>query len=203
MASRLYLTDAASTIPFSGEQSSVLPVGTFSSFFSFIETLSTVPGSLENSIGGSSIAQVAHQDNFFNAFALGPLGGQIIPAQTWSFRIKCSEGDLNANSFLALSLYIYRPGTGVSAYIYDSDTPLSTEWSTTEAARTGTFSGASASAANNDYLILEVWRHAIQDVAAAYTQAIYYSGDPGDVGGTSFLDSPQTLNQQARRIYIV
>lgn len=195
----LYLRDAAPTNdPGETERSTALPVGTFSDFAIAVKSLSETIGALETSVSGSSLAQTAHQDNFFTSFSSLALGAQTIDANTWTIGLDVGEGNANANSFLVLSIYVFREPSTIVGFIYDSDTALGTEWVTTGAGRVVTVSGSAVTALANDYIVLEVWRHASQAMAAAYTQTLYYNGDTKVTEGSitsagSYIETPQVL----------
>lgn len=203
---RLYLRDGVPTInPGTLELSNTLPVGAGKDFALSPAILSPIKGTSTVTYSGASLAQVAHQDNFFTSFSTPPLMAQSVNAGTWSFAIECQEQSTQANSFFALSLYLYRPsGSTVATYIYDSDTALATEWGGLEHGRGATFSGASFTSQSGDILVLEVWRHAAQDVATAFTQQIFLDGgtdvSDGDTtfDAASWIEAPQEIGFSPR-----
>lgn len=199
--SRLYLRDTVPAIDSgTNELSAVLPVGTFSELITGPRSLSPYKGSVQTSLSLSSIAQVAHQDNFYTSFCSPPLLAGAYGGGAWSAAISASEADAHANSFFVLSVYIYRPSTAsVVGYIYDSDTALGIEWGTGELGRGLNFTGTEVTAQNGDILVVEVWRHAVQDLAVSYTQKIYYdggteagNGDP-TTDAASWIQAPQEI----------
>lgn len=212
MATRLYLRDASPTNdPGETTQSSVLPVHTDNSDFSIpVKSLSLTAGVAETSVSGSSIATENPQDNFFTSFSSPALSAQTITAQTWTIAVGTAEGNNAANSFTALSVYVFREGSGVVGYIYDSDTALGNEWPGASDGRVATFSGSQVIALADDYLVLEFWRHtAGQAMATAYTQELWYEGTTDVTEGqnddfASYLETPQNLTfATARRIFVV
>lgn len=197
-ATRLYLRALTpSAGPGETELSTALPSGTGKDFNVAVQALELVPGSAETTCGGSGLAQTGAQSNFFTSFSSDALAGQTIAAQTWTFAACLNEGNTDANSFIVLSLYVYRAGSGVVGYIYDSATHLGTEWSAVAATLNGrvvTFSGAQVVAALNDFLVLEVWRHATsQSMATAYTQTLYYDGATDVVANANSGDAASYL----------
>lgn len=207
MPTRLFLRALTpDNSPGETERSTALPVGTFKDFLLAVRALETTKGAAQTSGGSASLAQTAHQDNFFTSFTSDPLTTQTIAANTWTIAIAVSEANTNANSFLVLSLYVFRPSTGsVVGFIYDSDTALGVEWAAAEDGQVITFSGVSVVASAGDVLVLEVWRHGVQGMAVGYTQTIYYDGttdvvDTTTADAASYLETPQILTFQAAGI---
>jgi hypothetical protein len=167
MATRLYLrnTVVASGAPPSGERFAALPVGTFKGTATENDeklSLLTTKGTTETSRTLVSLAQETHQDNYLARFVSESLSAQTIAANTWSFGISTAQDSGFAESFFAISLYVYRPSTDtVVGYITDSDTPRGTEWANNKEGRTFTISGSAVMAQAGDVLVLEVWRHGV------------------------------------------
>ncbi len=202
MATRLSLRDSAPTNdPGETERSVALPVGDFQDFAGAVKSLSTTKGSSdpEASISGSSQAHTDHDDDFFTSFSSEALDAQTITAQTWTIAIVFDEGSLQANSFMVLSVYVFREPSTVVGFIYDSDTALGNEWPSVKAGRVATFSGSAVTAQAGDYIVLEVWRHtAGQGMSMSYTQEMFYDGDTdvtedGTNLAASYLETPQDL----------
>jgi hypothetical protein len=202
MATRFYLlTDLAATAPSPGEKSTALPVGTFNDQASGADegyALSTSIGTGATGFDNTTLAQTGHQDGWLLRHSSPPLAAQTVNANTWTIALSVVESNNNANAFLALSVYLWRPGSSsVVGYIYDSDTPLGTEWTTTQAGQVITFSGSSVTAQDGDLLVLEVWEHATQGMTTSYTVTVYINGTTAvTAGGTetgSYLETPQTL----------
>lgn len=196
-ATRLFLRDlTAADPPSNGEKSTALPVGTFSgnSGAGFEDrALRTAKGTAQTSKALSSLAQTAHQDNYLARFTSPALAAQTLAAQSWTLALAVSEANSNANSFLIASIYVWRPSTqAIVGFIYDSDTALGVEWSTTEDGQVITVSGAAVTTQTDDVLVFEVWRHAAQAMAVAYTQTVYFEGTT-DVTGTTTADAASYL----------
>ena len=204
MASKFYLRNlTAANPPTAGEKSSVLPVDTLGANNATgtqeTRSLDPVIGTSETSIAHDSDATTAARDNYLSRFTSKALGAQTIPAQTWTLAVALAETNNAANSFLILSVYVWRPSTSsVVGYIYDSHTSLGSEWSTGKAGRVVTFSGAELEIQEGDVLVLEVWRHAVQAMAAVYTQTVYFDGtvdvtEGGTGSAASYLESPADI----------
>ncbi|MDR7537429.1 MAG: hypothetical protein QN183_13820 [Armatimonadota bacterium] len=198
MATRLFLRDLASpNAPSNGEKSAALPVGTFkgNSGAGYEDrSLNTTAGASGVTKTITTLAQTAHQDLYIARFTSSPLAAQTIQAQTWTLRLSVAESNAAANAYLILSLYAYRPSTGeVVGYIWDSDTTIGSEWPTTETAVSVTFNGAALNVSAQDVLVLEVWAHAVQGMAASYTLTVGLNGADGTLRG-SYLECPQNLS---------
>ena len=204
MATKFYLRNiTAAAPPTAGEKSSVLPADTLgaNNATGTQETrlLDSIIGTSETSIAHNSDATTAARDNYLARFTSKPLGAQTIPAQTWTLAIALAQANGAANSFLILSLYIWRPGTqSVVGYIYDSHTSLGNEWGTTKDGRAVTFSGSELAIQEGDVLVLEVWRHAVQSMSAVYTQTVYFDGtvdvtEGSSTSAASYLSSPASI----------
>jgi len=200
MATRLYLRNTTPTNdPGETERSTALPVHADNSDFGIaVKSLSVVKGASQTSVGGNSLATTNAQDNFFTSFSSAALGAQTINANTWTLAVATSEANGQANSFTICSVYVFREPSTVVGFIYDSDTALGAEWGASEDGQVLTFSGASVTAQEGDYLVLEFWRHAIQGMTTAYTQTLYYDGttdvtDTTSADAASYIETPQNL----------
>lgn len=204
--SRLYLKDEAPAMsPGETELSAVLPVGTGKDLIIAARSLSPFKGNAVASYGGNGVASAAHQDNFFTSFSTPPLQAGAYGGGTWTFAISSSEANANANSFFALSVYVYRPSSSsVIGYIYDSDTPLGSEWGVLQRTRGGSFTGSEVTAQAGDILVAEVWRHAVQADAGSYAQTIYFNGGTDVVDldsiadAASWIQAPQEIGFSPR-----
>jgi hypothetical protein len=207
VATRFYLRDTPSyEAPTAGKKSAVLPVAAvtdgnsgnpFENRSLLIQKGQTLPDSV---ISRSSIANTAHQDQYLGRFTSRKLAAQTITAQTWTLAVATLETNAGANSFTVASVYVWRPGTSsVVGYIYDSDSPLGVEWSTTLDGQVLTFSGAAVTCQLGDVLVMEFWRHAAtQGAATAWLQQLNYNGHVDVLGTTtadpaSYLETPQNL----------
>ena len=200
---RLYLRALTSPdTPTLGTHSSVLPVGTFkgNSGTGFEDlSMSSIIGASQTTKTLTSIAQTAHQDNYIARFTSSSLAAQTIPAGTWTFALQTSEANNNANSYIVGSLYIWRPSTSsVVGYVYDSDTPLGTEWGGTTTGRVVTVTGSSVATQSGDVLVFEMWRHAAQAANTGYLQTLYFDGttdvtNGGTASAASYIQSTSPM----------
>lgn len=190
--SKLYLRDEAPQFdPGTSELSSVLPVAAdVADAAEDPKSLSPYTGMAVANTGLASVATTNHQDCFFTSFSSPPLLAGEYGGGTWAYAISCSEANTVANSFFVFSVYIYRPSTAsIVGFIYDSDSPLGTEWPTAQGGRGATFTGVGVTAVNGDILVLEVWRHAAQDKGASHNQVIYYGGTVDVANGDTVADA--------------
>jgi hypothetical protein len=161
---RLFLRDVTSALaPSNGTKSAVLPVvAATSNSGAGYEDLSLLgtKGALQVTRSITADVNTNHQDQYIARFTSPPLADGVIPAQTWRLGIAMSEGDAAADSYLVISLYVWRPGTSsVVGYIRDSDSPLGVEWSATEDGQVVQFSGLAVTGQEDDVVVLEAWRH--------------------------------------------
>lgn len=214
MPSTFWLKDAAPDAgqgPGETERSVAIPMGTFKDFAISQKSLGTTKDGSESSVSGTSLAQTAHQDNFFTSWTFNkPLLAQTFGSGTWTLSIMVKESNKNANSYVVISLYVWRPSTSsVVGYIYDSDTLLGNEWNKNAKGRVITFVGSNVTCQDGDRLVFEFWRHALQGKAASYTQELFYggstvptegaTGDPGN--SASKLDSPADITEFSLPIF--
>ena len=188
MPTNLYLraTDLADTSPYV-RRARALPGGLFDIVNETILALSTEKGTSVVSVSGNGLGTAQHQDNFMGFWVSDPLDDQEIAAGDWTFRCSARAGAVSgvSNSFFALSIYLLHfqpaPADAYITRIYDADSPIGTEWPFAAAGtRGGTISGARAVATWGDRLVVEVWRHAIQDDGTFPTQSLFFNG-PNDV----------------------
>lgn len=203
MPTRLFLRGGtAANPPTAGEKSTALPVGTFkgNSGAGFEDLrLETAKGAAQTSKVLSSLAQTADQDNYIARFTSPALAAQTLSAETWTLAIAVSEANTNANSFFVGSIYIWRPSTSaVVGFIYDSHTSVGVEWVTTEDGQVLSLAGSAVTTLENDVLVIEIWRHAVQGMAAAYNQTVYFDGttdvtDATTTDAASYLEKPTVI----------
>lgn len=211
---KFWLKDATTDeSPGETELSVALPVGTFKDFAIAQKSMGTIKDGSETSISGTSLAQTAHQDNFFTSFTYNErLAAQTFGSGIWTLSVMVKQNNNVANSFIVLSLYVWRPSTSsVVGYIYDSDTPLGNEWNRGARGRVVTFTGSNVTCQAKDRLVLEFWRHAEQGKVASYTQELFYggstvptegaTGDPGN--SASKLDAPTSIVQWSEPLFPV
>ena len=199
MATRLFLRDPSND-PGESERSVVLPVGDFQDYSQTVKSLNLTAGTTETSVSGSSQGHTDHDDEFFTSFSSEALDAQTINANTWVVGLMLEEGSSFANSFMVLSVYVFREPSTVVGFIYDSDTALGAEWASGGAGRIASFSGSAVTVIAGDYIVLEVWRHtAGQGMNMSYTQTLYYDGatlvveDASPGAAASYLETPQNL----------
>lgn len=205
MATTLYLrTDIDTDLSGLGltheSHSAAFPMGVDQTLGTGFRSLSTNIGVLASSISGVGAATALHQDNLFGLWISLPLDYQTIPAGTWDFAGSGNSGGLlhgaEANSYFGLSLYVWRP-TGQILRIADPDKG-GAEWTFGPGnfqATQFTFPGALVTGVCwGDRLVLEVWRHGVQDNAFANTQTFFFDGSVDPVG------TPTTANPASRLI---
>ncbi len=211
---KLYLHAATSSnAPTDGEKSTALPVGTLAanSGTGFEDlSMSSFIGTSTSTVTISGLAQTARQDNYIARFTSSQLAAQTIPSGTWTFALQTSEANTAANSFLAASLYVWRPSTSsVVGYIYDNSTGVGTEWGASKTGKVVTVSGGSVAAADGDVLVFEVWRTGSQGSATARVQTIFFDGTTDVTDGAtaaaasaSYVQSPANLIFKNTRLYL-
>jgi hypothetical protein len=203
MATRFYFHDAApANDPGETENSTVLPTVTAAHFQDFgiaVKSMNTTIGTAETSVTGSSRAHTDADQDFFTSFSSPAIATQTITAQTWTIAVDVDEGNANANSFMVLSVYVFREPSTIVGFIYDSATQLGNEWNNVGRGRVATFSGASVSATEGDYIVCEFWRDtAGQAMAMAYVHELFYDGtvdvtEGSSTSAASYLETPQTI----------
>lgn len=178
MPTRFYFRDTISPFtPTAESKSAALPVGTNNSLtINDNESLSLIQGTSDIRVNITSLAQIAQQSGRFARFTSDRLASQVITSDTWSYGIRRQESNSNANTFLALSVYVWRPSTSsVVGYIYDSSAQLGVEWPTSILLLTGSFSGSTVTCNNGDVLVCEVWYTAVQGKSVSYTNSIEFN----------------------------
>lgn len=199
----LRVTTANTTAYGNSEWSTALPVGTVQTPSSGggLHDLSTTAGTSQTSTVFTTLAQTAHQDGkYVGKFISDPLTVSSVSANTWTLAFACSTSNANANPFFVGSIYVLKADDTVRGFVYDSDTALGSVWSTAEQGRVFTVSGSSvAGVISTDRLAIEVWYHAVQIMATAYTNTVFYDGttDPTDTTATSnaasYISTPEDL----------
>jgi len=198
MTTKLYLRTAVASevvnmAPTVNEKSSAKPVGTFLEAGSIATNLHMIPVQGPTSGGSNRVtatpASTAHLDMYVGRWCSPRLEGQTFGAGTWTFGFGASAVDIRVNGFITPTLYIWRPKTkSVVGFIYDTDTPLSSEIAAvlTTGGRVVTFTGSDVAAKGGDLLVLEVWIHSAgQDTAAARDITFYYGGGNDPTNGGS------------------
>lgn len=188
--------------PTSLEKSTALPTGTFNVDINnefFLKTQKSTTSDVANQV--SSLAQTATQSSTFGfRFSSTLLAAQTISANTWTIFYKAQESNTNANTFLAMSIYVWRPNTSsVVGFIYDSTASLGAEFGTTASTQSITVSGSAVTANRGDILVCEPWYAATQAKATSYTNTLYFDGTDETTTGTgnsscaAYIETPQNL----------
>ena len=204
MPTTFYLRNVtAANPPTAGEKSTALPVDTLGANNAGgtdeTRSLDTAKGAAQTSLAKNSDASTAARDNYLCRFTSAALAAQTIAAATWTLAIALSEGNTNANSFFVGSVYIWRPSTNsVVGFIYDSHTNVGVEWAAGEDGQVLSLVGSAVTTLLNDVLVIEIWRHAVQGMAAAYAQTVYFDGTTDVIDSTtsdaaSFLRNPNVI----------
>lgn len=206
MATRLYIRAlVAGSRPTAGEKSTVQPANTLGALNASgfgEEGLSLrleKQGFTERSISKNSDATTAARSNYLLRATSEPLAAGTFGSGTWNVALALLETNAAANSFLNLSVYVWRPGTSaVVGFIYDSSTNIGAEWGATEDGVVTTFAGSNVTAQAGDVLVCEVWRKATQSMGTAYAQAIFFDGGTDVVDATttdaaSYIEAPGTI----------
>lgn len=203
MATKLYLRNTTTAnAPTSGEKSSANPqytLGANNAAGTGQEdlALSETKGSVQTSLSFNSDASTATRSNYLGRWTSPLLAAATFGSGTWTFAYCVTEGNSNADSFLKLSIYIWRPGTSsVVGYIYDSTADINTEWPTLNTGRVDNITGSNVTCQGGDVLVLEVWRSTDatgQAMATAYSQSVFYDGGTDITNGASITDGAAYL----------
>lgn len=179
----------ALTFPTTGDKSTALPVGTDGGDFNQSQDMTKDNAAAAVGLTYSTLAQTAQQSAMIARFSSSKLRAQTISANTWTVAFTGSVSNANANAFLAVSLYVYRPSTNaVVGFIRDSATTLGTAFAGT--LQTVTFAGSAVTAAAEDFLVLEAWNVATQAAGKSYTVTFNTS-----VTATPrYVETPQDLS---------
>jgi hypothetical protein len=204
MTQKFYLRDlTAADPPSAGEKSTAHPKFTIGANNA---TGTQETRALDASIGASNFshdkssdATVSTRSNYMGRFTSAALAAQTFGSGTWTLAIELSEANVNADSFLACSVYVWRPSSSsVVGFIYDNTADLGTEWGSSRTGKVQTFTGADITCLENDVLVVEVWRQTDatgQAMATAYTQSIFFNGGTdvtvgSTAAGGSYLQAP-------------
>lgn len=191
MATRLFtLPTTAKILLSAGDKSAALPVGFDRGDFNENLSLSTSTSlAATTSFVYTTEGINTLQSALMARHASAPLKSQTVNANTWTLSFIGQESNNAANAFLAVSFYLYRPGTdSVIGYIRDSATTVGVEFS--GAVQTITFAGSAVTAQAGDILVLEAWNVATQGNVTA--RDITWS--VGRTGGVdTYIETPQDL----------
>lgn len=156
-----------------------------------LETPGTYTGARLFNNSRTSLAQTARQSARLGYMWI-PLNAGTVPAGTYRLQALVSEGNAAANTFLGLSIYVWRPSTtSVVGRVYDSTAELGTEFPTTAAEITWSVTGSAVTCQSGDYLIVEIWLTAAQGMATAYANT--FRADFPQTGEDDFFETPDVL----------
>lgn len=195
MATRLYTRETTATFaPTAGDKSAVLPVGT--DLGDFNQSLSLLTegyglASVQTDYTVTTNAITTQQSAMMARHTSPKLRAQTIEANTWTLSFDANESNADANAFLAVSFYVWRPSTSaVVGFIRDSATTLGVEFDSTT--QTVTFAGSAVTAVAEDVLVLEAWL--VNTAAKANSRTITWS--VGLVGASTYtyIETPQDLS---------
>lgn len=195
MATRLYTRETtAAFAPTAGDKSTALSVGTFVGAFNQSLSLLTDEYGLASAQTDYTVttnAITTQQSQMMARHTSPKLRAQTIAANTWTLSFDANESNGDANAFLAVSFYVWRPSTSaVVGYIRDSATTLGVEFAGTT--QTVTFAGSAVTAAAQDVLSLEAWL--VNTAGKANSRTITWS--VGLVGASTYtyIETPQNLS---------
>jgi len=203
MTQKFYLRNLTATSPpTAGEKSTVLPVDTLgannASGAEETRSLNAVAGISQTSISKTSDATTSARDNYLGRFASVALQAGTYGSGSWTIALALSSASLLANSFTSCSIYFWRPSTeAVVGFVYDSDANIGSEWDNTEEGRVASITGANVTIQDGDVLVIEIWRHAVQAMATAYAQTLYFDGATDPTNGTQTTDAASYINAPA------
>lgn len=148
---------------------------------------------------GTSLAQTTHQDAFFQKWASNALAAQTISANTWTLAVQLKEDNTAHNAFFVGSIYVWRNPSTVVGFIYDSDTPVGSEFATSATGQVLSLTGSAVTALAGDFIVFEFWRHAVQGMAIGYLGGPLFNGTTDVTAGyagadpASYLSTPQNI----------
>jgi hypothetical protein len=184
-------TSTATYAPTTGKKSTALPSGTQNSITTYESRYFSPLGTTTDVIASvSSLAQTAAQSGMLARFTTDPLAAQTIGSGTWTTKVRGTESNANANAYLGLSVYIWRPSSSsVVGYIYDSATQLGTEFSGGSGSlQTYNVSGSSVTSQRGDVLVAEYWYVATQSKSVSYTIT-----EEVGVSDATYLQAPSNI----------
>jgi len=195
LAERVTANPPVTGLPTTG-QSAVLPLATTSTPSGSAQTygrLDTTSALSTANAGAGQTATAASTNAQSTAdadvgYLYRQLGAGTFGSGSWTVVAAGSESNGASNRFFAVSLYVWRVGSGVIGYIYDNTASLGLETSSGGLEhRVGTFTGANVTAQNGDYLICELWDIGTQSMATSYTRngPYLYQDDPASADAVS------------------
>lgn len=210
-ATKYYPQSTASSTPAglpTGEQSAVLPAAvdigaSTDKRYSALGLSRPVGGAFCGANGTYSTSATTTQQSGFCGYAYFRVAAGSVGAGTWQLAVYGEESNAQANCKYACSIYVWRTGTGVVGYIYDSLTELGTEFPASATYKVASITGAGVTAQNGDYVVVELHAIATQGMATAYTRGgatidanstkadTADGGDPTTASG--WIESPDAL----------
>lgn len=173
--------------------------------------MDTVIGTSQTSIS-VPINFLGLRNMYFTRFVSEPLASSVtsIAANTWTYNFASMNESLavnfpvsSTNKAIAITCYVWRPGTGKLGNILDGNSAALYNEGTasTKVVQHGTFTGASvASTQANDVIVFEVWFAVTTTNSTLRTCWYYFDGTTENTTAldtvtnhASFLETPQTL----------
>jgi hypothetical protein len=149
-------------------------------------------GTLQKSVAYTTLNNQNPQQQPIARFLSAPIAAQTIAAQFIQFDAAVQQSNTNSSfQANAVVLAVWRPGTGaLVGTLFDSliGAPLIASSTTETAPGVQTLAPTSTSvvAADNDILVVELWRNDnAQGMNAAYTNTVYYDGTTEDSATTN------------------
>lgn len=200
----------------SGTRSAKFPWGTNNSaavtpqYLAINPTYYPAPGFTSAGLTTSytSLAQTTQQ-SAFQGHVFISLGAGTFGAGTWSFAVYQSESNNSANTYMGVSIYVWRPSTSaVVGYIYDNNVQLGAEASAGTTSITFSVTGTNVTSQNGDVLIIEFWQTAAQGASMSYTNGFNFgatTGNPditadGQSSSNSWIDAPALIPAAAQTL---
>lgn len=140
-------------------------------------------------------------------FVSRPLAAQTLPSGTnWTFSAACSESSLNHNQVLCVTIYPWRPTTGLALGPYNAFCALTepTVAATETALSAVGASGTSLAILDGDILVFDVATTFTQSMATAYTEQFAYNGttEASTTTCASFITPPAALTLYAAPVIL-
>lgn len=202
MATKLYFRAATSTVAGTLPASNASISATSPSQIGDSGTnrsMNTTKGSSQTSIAITTAANINAQPSLIGRFVSDRLASQTFALTSVgdiSLSIGGSESNAASNFQIRISLATWRPSTGaIVTRIHDLATNATLEPGTTETSLTATNAagGTSATVADGDVLICEIWRDStVQANATARTNTIFYDGttEASTTTNAAFINFP-------------
>jgi hypothetical protein len=139
----------------------------------------------------TSLGITTQQSSLMARYTSPKLRAQTVAANTWTVSFEGAESNADANAFLAVSCYVWRPSTSaVVGFIRDSAATLGVEFAGTP--QSVTFAGSAVTANAQDVLVLEAWVVATQ--GSTMTRTITWSTGLLAANTYAYIETPQNLS---------